>query len=526
MRKHARFVVVSNRLPVVIERNSDGLRAIPGSGGLISAMTPVLRARGGMWIGWPGHSDGVPEPEVLQTLEAGSADWGFDLVPVFLPEDVATGYYDGFSNATIWPLFHDLQGRTVFEIAYHKAYLDANRMFADCVESCTEERDFVWVHDYHLMDVARFLREHGTKRTCAFFLHIPFPPPDIFMKLPWRREILEALFHYDLLGFQTFRDRRNFLDCVDDISPCSHPSGRGNVIRIRRENRQVGLGVFPIGIDAREFENISRSASAHLAEQSVRETAGNRKIILGVDRLDYTKGIPHRLKAFEKALGTHPELCGNVTFLQIAVPSREGVEGYLPLRREIEQIAGHINGRFTSSGWVPVVLMVRGVNREELVAHYRAADVAMVTPLKDGMNLVCKEYCAARTDGAGVLVLSEFAGAAAQLYRGAMLVNPHDIDGTADAIAEAVSMPRKEQRRRMRLLRNTIRQKDVYWWMDTFIQVASGRKASEFFDGESLRPYPQFLYKGEATDVTPSPPAGSSGRPGSRTAAPVRAEPS
>ncbi len=526
MRKHARFVVVSNRLPVVIERNSDGLRAIPGSGGLVTAMTPVLQARGGMWIGWPGHADGIPEPDILQTLESGSVDGGFDLVPVFLPEDVATGYYDGFSNATIWPLFHDLQGRTVFEGAYHRAYLEANRMFADRVEACTNERDFVWVHDYHLMDVARFLRERGARGTCAFFLHIPFPPPDIFMKLPWRREILEALFHYDLLGFQTFRDRRNFIHCMDDISPCSNLSGQGNVIRIRRENRQVGLGVFPIGIDAREFENISRSASVRLAERSVRATAGDRKIILGVDRLDYTKGIPHRLKAFEKALEMHPALRGRVTFLQIAVPSREGVEGYLPLRKEIEQIAGHINGRFTSSGWVPVVLMVRSMNREDLVAHYRAADVAMVTPLKDGMNLVCKEYCATRTEEAGVLVLSEFAGAASQLYRGALLVNPHDIDGTADAIAEAVSMSRQEQRRRMRLLRQTIRQKDIYWWTDTFVQVASGRKASEFFDGESHRPYPQFLYSEEAMDVIPSLRTGDRGRPEERTGARVRGEPS
>ncbi len=501
MGKHGRFVVVSNRLPVTIRDDGGRLLVMPGSGGLVTAMSPVLQSRGGIWIGWPGKSEHASQDEVIGALDAGAEDRGFDLVPVFLPAEVADRYYEGFSNATIWPLFHDLQGRTVFEGAYYRAYLEANRLFADCVESCTGDRDFIWVHDYHLMDVARILRERGAKRTCAFFLHIPFPPPDIFMKLPWRREILEALFRYDLIGLQTFRDRRNFLHCVDDISPCAHVSGHGQVIRVERENRQISLGVFPIGIDAASFENTSLETNVRLEERQIRKASGNRKIILGVDRLDYTKGIPHRFRAFQKALETHPELRGNVTLIQIAVPSRQMVEGYAPLREEIEQIAGHINGRFTSSDWVPVVLLVRSMEREQLVAYYRAADIALITPLKDGMNLVCKEYCAARTEDTGVLILSEFAGAAAQLYKGALMVNPHDIDGTADAIASAASMSRTEQRRRMKILRQMIRQKNVYWWVDTFIQVASGRDAAGFF-GEGFRPYPQFLFPGKDDDVS------------------------
>lgn len=490
-KRKAGIVVAANRLPVVLHREAAEVRLTPSSGGLVTAMHPVLGERGGTWIGWPGDTSGLSTARVEEALHAVSEEQGFDLVPVTLSEELRQCYYDGFANATIWPLFHDLQGRCRFDESYYKGYVEANRRFAREIARRTEKGDLLWVHDYHLMSVAHQLRQQRVALRTAFFLHIPFPASDIFLKLPWRRQLLRHLLDFDFLGFQTQRDRRNFLGCLVDLFPRFTISKTGVMHSVAREKRNTRIGVFPIGIDAAGFEKLSGEAAVREMEREIRESYAGRRLFLGVDRLDYTKGIPQRLHAFERALERFPHLREKITLLQLVVPSREDVEGYAPLREEIERIVGHINGRFTSGNWVPVVLMVRSVSRERLIALYRAACAALITPLKDGMNLVCKEYCAVKTENDGVLILSEFAGAAAQLYKGALLVNPHDMEGMARSIEAAATMSPAEQERRMKRLRRNVARHDIHWWVSGFLSAASERGMRRKIDPAAFVAYPQ-----------------------------------
>jgi trehalose 6-phosphate synthase len=328
------------------------------------------------------------------------------------------------------------------------------------------------VHDYHLMQVATHLRDMGVEQKLGFFLHTPFPPVDIFIKLPWRQQVLQGLMAYDLLGFQTIQDRNNFLGCAASLLKIRRPDIRSRVATIDLAHRQVRVGSFGISIDFDEFD---RQASVPAVVERVRELRQEMpdgKLILGVDRLDYSKGIPERLKAFERALERYPELHGQVTFVQVAVPSRVDIPEYQHLRAEIEGLVSRINGRFTQPGWVPIHYLFRSLDRIELVAFYRAADIALITPLKDGMNLVAKEYCAANIDNNGVLILSEFAGAARSLGRYALLVNPYDLDGVADAIHHACNLSRTERQSHMRRLRQTIRTRNIFWWLETFLNAS------------------------------------------------------
>jgi trehalose 6-phosphate synthase len=314
------------------------------------------------------------------------------------------------------------------------------------------------VHDYHLMNLAAELRLLGSRARLGFFLHIPFPAPDIFLQLPWRRPLLEALLRFDLLGFQTARDRRNFLACVQAVTPGS---------------RATQTGDFPISIDFNAFMRRAAAADVAAKAQELHRLLPKRKLVLGIDRLDYTKGIPLRLRAFQHLLARYPEMRGRVSLMQVVVPSREDIPQYHRLRTEIEQLVGKINGAYARpGGWVPVWYEYRNLSRVELLAYYRAADIALVTPLKDGMNLVAKEYCACSIEEDCVLILSEFAGAAPQLASGAILVNPNDIEAVAGAIREAHAMPATERAARMRRIRRAIRRQDVFWWVDSYLQAA------------------------------------------------------
>ena len=330
----------------------------------------------------------------------------------------------------------------------------------------------VWVHDYQLMLVASELRDLGAARRTAFFLHVPFPAPDSYLRLPWRLEVLRALLAFDLIGFQTLRDQRNFAQCVERLNPLGKGvDTRDPEVPPRHRSR---LGVFPVGID---FNDFLRQASSSAVTERVDELHAllpNRQLIVGVDRLDYTKGIPLRLEAFRLALLRHPELRERVTLIQVVVPSRVELPQYSLLKQEIEQLIGAINGEFTRpGGWVPIHYIYRSLEHTELLAFYRAASIALVTPLKDGMNLVAKEYCASSIEENSVLILSEFAGAADQLQDGAILVNPYDLEGVADAIAGAFLMGHAERRDRMRRLRRSIRKEDVFWWVNAFLRAAT-----------------------------------------------------
>ncbi len=475
-RRH-RLIVVSNRLPLVFHNDGSGnWSAEPGSGGLVSALVPVLRNRGGTWIGWTGTSEagGGLDEGLDEALARAGSDAGYALKGVALSAEEVHDFYLGFSNEIIWPLFHDMVSLCNFEPAYWRAYQEVNRKFARTIlESNGQDDDFIWVHDYHLMNVAAELRALGCAAKAGFFLHIPFPPPDLFIKLPWCAELIEALLAFDLVGFQTARDRRNFVQCVRALDKSVEIEGRGQMLTALVGARIVRIGAFPISID---FDAFARDAAAADVAAKVGELRGllpDRKLVLGIDRLDYTKGIPQRLSAFHSMLKRHPEMREQVSLIQVVVPSRVDIPSYGELKTSIEQLVARINGEFMRpGGWVPVWYVYGSLTRLELLAYYRAADIALVTPLKDGMNLVAKEYCASSIESDCVLVLSKFAGAAAELGEGALLVNPYDVEAVADALQQACDMESDERRARMRRMRHSIRRHDIYHWVNTFLGAA------------------------------------------------------
>jgi trehalose 6-phosphate synthase len=480
-----RLLVVSNRLPVTLKREGDSWTVTAGAGGLITALAPVLRDRGGLWVGSSGQTgQGDPTASFVRF----SKEVGYDLLPIELSEAEHRNYYEGFSNEIIWPLFHDFQSRCDFQPEYWTSYLDVNQKFARTVAKNSRPDDYVWVQDYHLMHVAQFLKEQESHRRCGFFLHIPFPAPDIFLKLPWRKEVLLALLEFELVGFQTLADRRNFVRCLQVLFPHTEVWGRGSVVTAGVEGRSVRIGCFPISIDYSAFARLGAKRETIAAAQVIREAFPQRKIVLGVDRLDYSKGIPQRLQAFRRALIRYPELRARVSFIQVLVPSREGVGEYQELKNEIEQLVTQINGEFTVPGWVPIHHIYRNMPRAELVANYLAADIAMVTSLRDGMNLVAKEYCASNVPETGALILSEFAGAAAQFQRlGAFLVNPYDIDEVADALNAACQLPLSARKMRMHKLRENVRRNNISVWVDSFLGAAFSRHLEDFAPQETVQ---------------------------------------
>ncbi len=490
-----RLVIVSNRLPVVLARSNGVLQIQPGSGGLVTALAPVLRNRGGLWVGWPGTID-EDEEEVGPLVKQMSKRAGFSFHPVLLNSREVDLYYHGFSNEIIWPLFHDLQSRCNFNPDYWRSYQEVNRTFARKVMEQVHEDDYIWVHDYHLLQVAKGLRELGCKAPLGFFLHIPFPPLDIFIKLPWRFQVLRALLEYDLLGFQTMRDRRNFIHCVRSLLKDVHVHSAGSLHVCHAGAREIRVGCFPISIDFGEFERLASDRDVAEEAWYIHEAHPDQKMVLGVDRLDYTKGIPYRLEAFRVFLRQHPELHRKVTMIQIVVPSRIDIPKYNDLKMEIERLVGEINGEFTQSGWVPIYYVFRRLRKKELLSYYRTSEIALITPIKDGMNLVAKEYSASNIEERGVLILSEFAGAASQLQRFALLVNPYDVEGVAAAIHEAVVMPEGERRNRMRRMRRSIKRQDVFWWVRSFLSAAISVELVDFPLIYEYLPTAEFIEEG------------------------------
>jgi alpha,alpha-trehalose-phosphate synthase [UDP-forming] len=477
--KHSstRIVAVSNRLPISLKRKGNQWHIQPGAGGLVTALAPVLSHRGGLWIGWFGTTE---EVDLDRVMGVASKEAGYTLHPVFLDPDELHGYYYGFANEIIWPLFHDLHTRCNFRPQYWYTYQEVNRKFAVAVARHSDKVDYVWVHDYHLMNVAQELRNLEEFRRTGFFLHIPFPPADMFLKLPWRSQILRALLDYDFIGFQTMHYRRNFIHCLQLLHSDVSVKGRGPIVTLTIEDRQVRVGALPISMDFKAFAQQAASKEVADLAWTLHENLPDRQILLGVDRLDYTKGIPERLEAFRNALLRFPQLRGKVTLVQIVVPSRVDIPEYQLLKAQIDRLVGEINGQFTRSGWTPIHYLYRSLNREELISYYRTSEIALITPLKDGMNLIAKEYCACKVEENGVLILSEFAGAASQLHKWALLVNPYDIEGMADSIYQAFHMSIVDRGSRMRRLRETIKKADIYWWVDMFLQAALAKRLQDF----------------------------------------------
>ncbi|MBE1576684.1 trehalose-6-phosphate synthase [Amycolatopsis roodepoortensis] len=469
----ADFVVVANRLPVDLERTADGSRRWTASpGGLVSALEPFLRSRKGAWVGWPG----VPDVDVDEF-----DDDGLVLHPVSLTSDDVRDYYEGFSNATLWPLYHDVVERPVFDRSWWEAYVRVNRRFAEASAKVAAEGATVWIQDYQLQLVPAMLRELRPDLRIGFFLHIPFPPVELFMQMPWRTEIVRGLVGADLVGFHRPGGAQNFLWLARQLAGLE--SSRGAVgIRTRPGLMQVGdrtvrVGAFPISIDAIGLDKLAKTKGvAERAAQLRRDLGNPKKVLLGVDRLDYTKGIDLRLQALHELLHEGRVRPEDVTFVQLATPSRERVEHYQRMRGDIEQMVGRINGEFARVGHPVVHYLHQSVNRTELAAFFSAADVMVVTPLRDGMNLVCKEYVACRHDLGGSLVLSEFAGAAAELTS-ALLVNPHDLDGVKNALETAITLDPAEGRRRMRAMRRQVLTHDVDRWARSFLQALGAEPA-------------------------------------------------
>lgn len=471
-----RLLVVSNRLPVTIKRDGDSLRLKQGAGGLVTAMAPVLRDRGGVWIGWPGSS----EAGLGEVFREFSRQAGYLLQPVELDADDVAGFYQGFSNEIIWPLFHEFLTPCRFVPSYWEAYERANAKFSQVVANTVKPDDYLWVHDYHLMLMAGQIRKLGIRNRMGFFLHIPFPPADIFLKLPWRGQVLDSLMDFDLLGFQTPRDRFNFVESVKRLHKDAKQRGRGQVVSLTAGGRQIRVGAFPISIDYKAFNETAARPAAVEKSLRLREAFATPHILFGAERLDYTKGLAERLDAFALLLETNPELHRQVSLVQITAPSREDVPMYRELKATLERMVGEINGRFASPGWTPVHYISRGVPMEELILYYMAADVCLVTSLRDGMNLVAKEYVACNVRRSGTLCLSEFAGAAMEFHRHATMVNPFDIQGMATAMRAALTTPAKEKRRHMRAMREHVRRFDIFHWVDAFLLASFSRRLGDF----------------------------------------------
>ncbi|MGD2253209.1 MAG: bifunctional alpha,alpha-trehalose-phosphate synthase (UDP-forming)/trehalose-phosphatase [Anaerolineales bacterium] len=455
-----RIVTVSNRLPVRLEREHQGIKAEHSSGGLATSLKSLRAQEETLQIGWPGiHFESSVERSDIEALlkeEYGSA-------PVFIPRKLFQPYYDGFSNGCIWPLFHYFPQYAHFDAAEWDAYKEVNNAFGRRVLDLIQPGDTLWIHDYHLMLLPNLIRSAMPEAKIGFFLHIPFPSYEIFRMLPWREELIKGMLGSDLIGFHSYAYARHFLSCLLRIFGIENDFGRLNV-----GIRTVKVDTFPLGIDLKRFARALEHPSVKAEYKQLDVETKDRKLVISVDRMDFTKGIIERLGAFERFLETFPEQHGKVTMISLCVPSRTRVPEYQSLKRDVDEMVGRINGRFGNPGWSPILYLYRSLPFDELAALYSLADVALVTPLRDGMNLVAKEYLACHPDGSGVLVLSETAGAVEELGE-AIIVNPHDERGMVQAIYTALNLSLSEQRERNQPMLDRLRRYDINRWMEDFL---------------------------------------------------------
>ena len=461
---HRRLVAVSNRVGPL----DDGGKA----GGLAVGLADALKQRGGLWFGWSGETSDEGTFKEAKTEIHGNVS----LTTIDMTKDELDGFYLGYANRSLWPLLHYRLDLASFDRQSERAYRTVNQRFAARLAPMLAEDDLVWVHDYHFFFMGSELRQSGFKGHLGFFLHIPFCPPEIFTALPASHDIVRAMLAYDVVGFQTDTDRRNFMAfCIRELGG---EKLEGN--RVKVGDRVVTVKAYPIGIDAEGYARAAISPEAFEHESMVREISGERAQIVGVDRMDYSKGLIQRFKGFERLLEDYPENRGTVQFLQVAPLSRSELDAYVDLRRELEEIAGHVNGRFATLDWNPIQIMTRGFTRTALAGIYRAARVCLVTPLRDGMNLVAKEFVAAQDrDDPGVLVLSRFAGAKAELECGALIINPYSTDDMARGLQRALTMPLDERKRRWNLMREAVFAGTSAHWCNTFLDELESIEPSQ-----------------------------------------------
>ena len=458
-----RLVVVSNRV-------ADPRKT--ASGGLAVALGQALQASGGLWFGWSGKivEDGTPGEGDVHLQSAGQVQ----LATVDLSREDHDSYYLGYSNGVLWPVFHYRLDLADFDAGFIGGYRRVNQMFARKLAAMLRPDDVIWVHDYHLIPLAAELRNMGCQQRMGFFLHIPLPPPLLLAAVPEHEWLMRSLFAYDLVGFQSEADVSHFSRYVGTETSADILGEH----EFRAFGKTLQAQAFPIGIDVDEFTALGQSHEAVDMYEQMRDEYSRRRLLLGVERMDYSKGLPQRIKAFRQLLQNYPENLGSATLIQIAAPSREAVNAYAALRQELESLCGSVNGDFGELDWMPVRYIHRSVARKRLPGLYRAASVALVTPLRDGMNLVAKEFIVAQDpEDPGVLVLSRFAGAAEQM-REALLVNPYDTTRTAETMQRALQMPLKERQQRHQALLQNVREQDVHWWRQRFLNALNAVSAA------------------------------------------------
>jgi trehalose 6-phosphate synthase/phosphatase len=457
-RKEARLIIVANRLPVTVQENGPEIEYRPSTGGLATGLGAFYKERKALWAGWPGSVSRANRLEVANTLSK-----QYSCYPVFLSERLVHEYYDGFSNRSLWPLFHSMPSHARFSAAEWDAYQEANEVFSDVIAQIAKPHDVVWVHDYQLLLLPKLIRQRLPKTRIGFFLHIPFPQYDILRMLPWHKEVIESLLASDLIGFHTYDYTQPFLATVRRLF--GYESNIGQIIA---GDRVVQVDAFPMGIDFKRFSEGVKLPEVRREVEKVKDTFLNRKVVISISRLDYTKGIPEQLEAISEFLSRYPEQHKKVMFVLVVVPSRERVERYAHLRREINEMVSHINSIYGDLDWMPIRYVYRSLSFHELLALYDCASVALITPLRDGLNLIAKEFVAARNSERGVLILSETAGAAKELLE-AVIVNPNDARDIADALQQALTMPSHEQAERMAAMRRRLKESEVQRWAGRFL---------------------------------------------------------
>jgi trehalose 6-phosphate synthase/phosphatase len=472
-----RVVIVSNRLPVSVSTRQKSIKVTPSVGGLATGLASFHRENDGLWVGWPGVN---PEDQKKKSETETILRDEYNCLPVYLSEGELRKYYHGFSNRTLWPLFHYFSTYCTYKISEWETYKKVNHAFCRRLLEVVRPDDLVWIHDYHLLLLPELLRKEIPDIKIGFFLHIPFPSMEIFRYLPWREEVLRGMLGADLIGFHTYDYTRHFLSCALRILGKDHEYGQ-----LYSGSRKVKVDTFPMGIDAEKFITASSSAPVIKANKMLQKKLKIEKIVLSVDRLDFTKGIPERLKAFELFLDRNPQWLGRLTYVMLCVPSRTKVHEYRLLKSEIDELVGKINGRFDTLEWSPILYMYRSVPFEELVALYSAADLALVTPLRDGMNLVAKEYLACQSHRPkGALVLSETAGAAAELGE-AIIINPNDLEMMASAIEEGLSLGSEEKQSATGIMVERIKKYNIFRWTEEFLTQLA--QAGELQDNNKQR---------------------------------------
>lgn len=466
---NGRLLIASNRLPLTLRVDKGKALFTPSAGGLATGLRRPHESGGGLWFGWPGSLGAASTDERERALASLVAQ---RFVPIELSSAEVEGYYSAFSNGVLWPVCHYLIDRMPLQTPDWEVYRRVNERFADAIAARWQPGDIIWVHDFHLMLVPALLRRRLPTARIGFFLHIPFPSSEVFRVLPWRADLLRGLLGADQVGFHTLGYLRHFAAAV-----LRHLGLEVEIDRVRVDSREVRLTALPMGIDVEHFTALAADPVLQAEAAAIRARGGTTRMVLGIDRLDYTKGIPRRLLAFERLLEQRTASEPPVQLVLVAATSRDEVKEYRTFKRTVDELVGRINGRFGTPGFTPIRYVNRGLDSRGVTALYLAADVMLVTPLRDGLNLVAKEFVAARTDGDGVLVLSEFAGVAAELPD-AVAFNPYDIDGAAAALAAALAMPEAERRRRMAALRPAVVEHDVHAWVHAFLEeLATGRSA-------------------------------------------------